>query len=128
MGNAVMHRGPEGAGAAKAMRGIYDQLAGKGDHAGITDAHEMVSEAMANPTYRNFLKAQLVKGTSLWDRMIDTVRGFIGLDPRLFNAFDRIMSHGDDLMKEQRAYPNEWLGPDSYARWRMKERYCSSCR
>ena len=123
-----MHRGPEGAGAAKAMRGIYDQLAGKGDHAGITDAHEMVSEAMANPTYRNFLKAQLVKGTSLWDRMIDTVRGFIGLDPRLFNAFDRIMSHGDDLMKEQRAYPNEWLGPDSYARWRMKERYCSSCR
>lgn len=117
MAHAVMHRALEGdSAAAKAMRGIYDQLKNKGDHAGITDAHEMVSEAMANPTYREFLKSQIVRGTSLWDRMIDTLRGFIGLDPRLFNAFDRIMSHGDDLMKEQRAYPNEWLGPDSYAR------------
>ena len=117
MAHAVMHRALEGdSAAARAMRGIYDQLKDTGNHAGITDAHEMVSEAMANPTYRDFLKSQMVKGTSLWDRIVDTVRGFIGLDPRLYNAFDRIMSHGDDLMKEQRAYPNEWLGPDSYAR------------
>lgn len=117
MVHAVMHRALEGdSTAAKTMRGIYDQLKDKGDHAGITDAHEMLSEAMANPTYRDFLKSQMVKGTSLWDRIVDTVRGFIGLDPRLYNAFDRIMSHGDDLMREQRAYPNEWLGPDSYAR------------
>ena len=118
MTHAVMHRALEGdSAAAKSMRGIYDQLKGKGDHAGITDAHEMVSEAMANPTYRTFLKSQMVKGVSLWDRIVDTVRGFIGLDPRLNNAFDRIMSHGDDLMREQRSYPNDaWLGPDSYAR------------
>ena len=78
MVHAVMHRALEGdSAAAKAMRGIYDQLRGKGDHAGITDAHEMVSEAMANPTYRNFLKSQMVKGTSLWDRVVDTVRDLL---------------------------------------------------
>ena len=118
MVHAVMHQALEGdSAAAETIRGIYDQLKDIGNHAGITDAHEMVAEAMANPVYRDFLKSQFVKGTSLWDRMIDTVRGFIGLDPRLYNAFDRIMSHGDDLMKEQRAYPNgDWVGPNSYAR------------
>jgi hypothetical protein len=103
--------------AAQAMRGIYDQLKSKGDHAGITDAHEMVAEGIANPVYRSFLKSQFVQGTSMWDRFIDAARNMIGLPPRLFNAFDRIMSHGDDLMKEQQQYPNDaWVGPDSYAR------------
>jgi hypothetical protein len=118
MVHAVLSRALEGdSSAAQAVRGIYDQLKGKGDHAGITDAHEMVAEAFANSVYRDFLKSQFVQGTSLWDRFIDAARGIIGLSPRLYNAFDRIMSHGDDLMKEQQQYPNDaWVGPDSYAR------------
>jgi hypothetical protein len=115
--HAALSRALEGtSAAAQAMRGIYDQLKSKGDHAGITDAHEMVAEGVANPVYRSFLKSQFVEGTSLWDRFIDAARGMIGLPPRLFNAFDRIMSHGDDLLKEQQQYPNVWLGRDSYAR------------
>jgi hypothetical protein len=101
---------------ARAIRGIYNQLKDKGDHAGIANEHEMVAE-VANPVYRAWLKSQIVHGTSMWDRFIDAARGIIGLPPRLFNAFDRIMSHGDDLMQEQKLYPNnEWVGPDSYAR------------
>jgi hypothetical protein len=116
MAHAVFHRVLElGGVAARAIHGIYDQLKVHGDHFGITDAHEMLSEAFANSTYREFLKSKTVQGTSLWDRLVDTMRGFIGLDPRLYNAFDRIMEHGDDLLREQRTYPNEWLGPDSYA-------------
>jgi hypothetical protein len=117
MTHAVTHEALEGdSAAAEAVRGIYDQLKSSGDHAGITDAHEMVAEAFSNPIYRDYLRSKFVKGTSLWDRFVNTVRGFISLDPRLYNAFDRIMSLGDDLMKEQQQYPNDWVGPDSYAR------------
>jgi hypothetical protein len=117
MAHAVYHQALEAGGvAAKAINGVYDQLKSKGDWAGITDAHEMLSEAAGNPVYRAFLKSQFVRGTSMWDRLIDAGRGFLGLDPRLHNAFDRIMSLGDDLIKERQQYPNGWVGPDSYAR------------
>src|SRR5215472_16629112 len=116
--HSVFHKVLDGtSAAAQEMRGIYEQLKSTGDQAGITDAHEMVSEAFANSVYRDFLKSKFVQGTSLWDRLIDAGRSALGLDPRLYNAFDRIMSLGDDLIKERDQFPNDaYVGPDSFAR------------
>lgn len=119
--HAFTHKAIDGHGPAGAeIRDIYNNL--KYDalhmhaHYGLANAHEMVAEAYANPTFRDFLRTQIVGGHSLWDRFVNAVSTALGFGPRGQDALTRIMELGDQLAVESKATPNPDFQPTSFAR------------
>lgn len=58
---------------------------------GLTDVHELLAEANSNPEFQAFL-TQHGGDRSLWTRLVDAVRGMLGLQPGARNSLEKVMS------------------------------------
>lgn len=64
---------------------------------GFTNVDEFVAEAFTNPHFQNILRKIESNEKSLWRRIVDTIKEFLGLGASE-NVLDVIMSHADEIL------------------------------
>jgi hypothetical protein len=93
---------------AKAAQALFDHLKLKNldkTFYGLTNRHELISEAFSNPDFQAFLKSQDAmpgyKASSLWQQLKDTIFKALGFPQGLRNAFEQAIDIGTSAVDAQ---------------------------
>ena len=78
----------------------FQKAAPKDESYGFTAAHEFVAEALSNPEFRDTLKRMQDRGTSVWNRLVNTIRRVLGMPP--LDYLKRILDPKDILRSAAR--------------------------
>lgn len=94
--------------AAKAAQALFDHLKLKNldnNAYGLTNRHELISEAFSNPDFQAFLKTQDAmpgyKASSLWQQLKDTIFKALGFPQGLRTAFEQAIDIGLNAVDQQ---------------------------
>jgi len=83
----------------------------------MTNLMEFLSEAMTNAAFQTELRTVAApKAASVWQRIVEAVRGFLGLPAEQANALEQVLQSGQS-----------GRGPGASARWTDTWWTCETC-
>lgn len=90
----------------RAVDRLYDEAAKHArrlgvDFYGLKNGKEFLAEGFTNVEFQQFLKDIGPRELSVWQRFVNAVREFFGMDAKYFNVFDTLISQQDQLFLQE---------------------------